>query len=1388
MFHKILTALGMLCVCLGLMMTVFAQEEPEDEVPPSDEVSLSVDYFGELGWIVKYGFGDSRELSKHGYAAQLLFEQYIALNLDAGVQVSWPISGVLRVSAQLDNRKSNNVQSFRLLYRAPAVEAAFEDFSMSAGSTDFVATGRLLKGLRFSWDIVDTMTLSGKFARVEGVAESRTFRGNTSREITEFTLMDATQPWLETPYQRNLRGLEYFQIQSYVPGFTAITLRFELTPQLRALLTNYGLEYLIETIEDDFEPELITELYEIIIANGTNFLVLKRPALELLREQVRTYIEDYNDEHDLFDEDAKEYPLAEGTDYEQGFLRSLSKLVKIATPDESFTLDGAKRGRFFYLGRESVKEETLKVEIKRQTTYVELPEPDLPAFQYALFPEQGIVALNFPEEFFANPNSAVRITFDYTVPGGLYVLGLAVLQNSERVYIKREGDQDWTLLKRDRDYQMDYETGALLLLPPYDVLGDKDELKIEYELMRGGLGGFAEHQRLFTGLSYQWTPWSFLKIALDALRAMDTPPPAEGRDRLRTMPNTHSVVGLAVQLDLGDLHAALKAGYTENIFPTVPLSGAERHSNERLNQRNRVNVIAGILFEGHRVTLFGDQNGLLVYDGSRWQSLTTAHGLSGRGVRGIAVQRSTVLLATDSGLSLVKLEPGRTVLDSLAKPINWKRFYSLHGLPNNETYDVLIDRSGTLWVGTREGLVRVPLAQIEERSAWKALKKSTVLRSDRILKLGSDGERIYLGTDNGLFLHDPDSAQFTEIAELRGQVVHDIVSSGTTVYVATDRGIYELSSGREVGWRVAEIKVLSLAVHDGELWYGTEIGLFRLGSDFPIIQGYEITAIEKIARAESLWVGPRALASFEMPLWEVDASGSVKTRSQAETRINGRDEFRFEDIPADKNTDHGWLAQLSATYKLGALEIRALLEGITPEFLAIGQESRQEAYRLTLGASWPLLSNLSLSGDHVMGLSGGWRTFAMTDTLRATWKPWDDGPQLTGTLSTELTDRDMRDRTTGFDTTKIALGLKGDHTMSLKEILPLGEEITVGATHDTIATLARLGRSSFDSRWGLNIGLALTPSLKLRGSVTLAERVTSGARGAPPTRDGDLSYTLGGDWQYDLGFAHMNTAYNQTTRVRRGTGSFDENASVNLRFRDVTVTSVKLSPTAALSGRRTTTVGGTTGTLSLTGEGRLGLQWQSISGTLSTRHTLSTDVRSARDSLKNEFTGSASWALSPQIQPRLDLGLTLDALRHPTLGSKQTMRARTRLSIDWNPDRSWKTGVDLFWQMTRSERERSATYELGSRLSWNPLDELSLTMDARAALDLGIRDNKPLNVATWELSLRSEYGLGDVCVPTLEGSDCTFSASLGYSGRFDQGVAVPFGQGVFVQAQLGLNF
>lgn len=1376
--HLLVLALLSISWCI----VALAQEPPTEEEPEAPaETPLSINYFGELGWIVKYGLGDSRELSRRGYANQLLFEQYVALTLDAGVEVTWPMSGTLRVSAQLDNRKSGNLQSFAFGFKNESLEASFKDFSMAQGSSDFVVADRLLKGLIVTWQISESTALTGKLARVEGIAESRVFRGNTARETVRFTLNDPERPWTEAVYLRNLRGLEFFALQNYVPGFTVVALHFQLGSELRALLDDYGLSYLYETIEQEDQPELEDGLYDVLTENGKNFLLLKRATLELLRDQLRAYIDEYNDEHDLFGDAAKEYPLAEETDYERAFFNRLMKLVQLKVGAESYPLGSAQRGRFFSLGREKVKEDTIKIEIKRQEAFVTLPDLELPEFNFTLFAEQGVLALDFPEEFFRDVRSEVRVTFDYAVSGGLYVLGLSVLQNSERVYLNNK------LLRRDVDYQIDYETGALLLLPPHEALTEQDELKIEYELMRGGLGGFAEHQRTFVGISLDWTPWPFLKLTLDALRAADGAPAAEGKERLRTMPNAHTVFGVRANLDLGDLKSLLRLGYANNIFPTG--------KNQRRNQVNQINVIASLTQERRRIALFGHQNGLLVFDGTRWQDFTTAHGLSGRGVRGIVATRTTLVIATDSGMSVVKLEPGRPVLDSLAKPVQWKRFYRLDGLPHNTVNDVLLDENGVLWIATQEGLARVLLSQIEEKSAWKSYKRANApgLISERILRLAHDGAKLYVGTDKGLLLFDPATERFESVTELQGEAINDLVAVGATVYAATKRGIYRLFAGQGMEWVVDDLPVRSVSVWQDELWYGTEIGLFRITSDTPVLQEYAITALEKnVPAAASLWVGPQAQETYQMPLWQIDPNGLSTAYSQAQTRLNGRDEFRFADISADKNTDRGWLAQLSAEYKLGALDLQASVESIVPEFSAIGREERQDAHRLRLGASLPVLSNLTLSGEHAMGFSERFRTFSMNNALRAQWQPWEAGPKLNGTLALELLEQNRFDRTTGFDTSKLTYGLKAEHKLNIAHLLPLAQDLAVSATYDGAITGGALARALFDSKFSLNTTLALTPSLKLKGTVSFSERVSPSFRGAPARRDGDLSWSVGGDWQYDLGFSKLNTSYTRATRQRLpgGRGSLDENASADLRFSDLGIATAKLTPTLTLSARRSLPVGTQekSGSLSLSVEGRLTALWQPFSGSLVLKQSFSTDLRTARDLLRQDVNANIEWALSPELKPRADLGFSVDTLLHPTLGRKETFRGRTRLALAWDPPGPWRTGGDLFWQMTLSERERTQTYELGSQTSLSFWEDLALSLEARAGLTTGLRDQKPIQTADWELVLKGDYDLGEACAPGLVESTCELSAVLGYSGRFEPTARVPWSHSLFAQVQMGINF
>jgi len=636
---------------------------PLPELQP-EEGPLSLEATGRVSWIVKYGFGDPQGLTEKGYANQLTLEQALSVDAEGGVRVEWPLSGVLSISAHLDNQIPENLQILAIRYRGRDLEGEFGDFTI-AGNTGFTGYDKKLKGLRIDWAPQEDLAVRGVFSRVEGIPQSKVFHGNTSPAEITYSLHPAERRWLEQPYLQNIRGLEYYEIEGFVPGFTKLQLSFNVDQGLRDLLGSYGLGYLFPLVKEDPKREIELSRYVVVNKEEQQFLILRREALDLLREGLKGYIEDYNEANNLKGEDQERYPLDEGSDYELGFLRALvAGYAALELDGTTRKLDGYQRERFYYLGQTGIAPDSVQVEVKLAGgEFTEITDPSLIGYDFYLFPEEGIIELDFPAEFFLDlEENEVRVGFNYAVSGGMYILGLSIVKGSEKVYLNGE------LLQRDLDYTIDYETGALLL---FRQVGPEDELRIEYEIFRGGLGGFTEYKRNLSGILLTYNLTDFLTLSLDLLQAVDSPVIGD-RSRLRSMPNDHIVGGLSAKLDLGDLQGELELGYNYNRFPF--------DDNQRKNRLNRINVIRTVAYQGREYLLFGEQNGLVIFDGEGWRELGPAEGLAGRAVRDVAVAPDVLVLATDSGISLLRLEGE----DPFAILPNWRRFYKQDGLPSQD--------------------------------------------------------------------------------------------------------------------------------------------------------------------------------------------------------------------------------------------------------------------------------------------------------------------------------------------------------------------------------------------------------------------------------------------------------------------------------------------------------------------------------------------------------------------------------------------------------------------------------------------------------------------------------------------------------------------------------
>lgn len=1283
---------------------------------PEEEGPLSLSATGRVSWLVKYGIGDSRGLTERGYANQILLEQALSVDAEGGVRIEWPLAGVLSLSAHLDNQKAENLQLLAIKYHGRDLFGEFGDFTV-AGNTDFTGYDKTLKGLRAEWTPRDDLEVRSVFARVSGIPQSKVFRGNTSPATVTYMLYQPEQRWVEQPYLLNIRGLEHYEIADFVPGFTKLRLVFRTDQGLKDLLGAYGLGYLFPTIGEAAQKEVDSTDYVVLERGGEQFLLLRLEALDLLREALKEYIDDYNEAGDLSGEERKEYPLSEGSEYELGFLKGLIAGYVLLTVDGTdLRLDGYERERFYSLGYQEIDPNSVEVKVKLgEEDFVEITDPSLIGYDYDLFPEEGLIELAFPAAFFAAlEENQVEVSFNYAVSGGLYILGLSIAQGSERVYLNGKP------LERDLDYTIDYEMGALLL---FQELAPEDELRIDYEIFRGGLGGVTDYKRSLAGLLVSYSPAPFLTVSLDLLQAADSP--ASGANSsLRTMPNDHIVGGLKAALDLGSFQGELGFGYNYNRFPF--------DDNERENRPNRINAIRAVSYGGQEFILFGDQNGLIVFDGAKWRALGPAQGLAGRAVRAIAVSNNIIVFGTDSGVSSLELQ-GK---DPFAILTNWRRFYSSDGLASQNVHAALI-QDGVLYLGTDKGLNRVRLSEIAKKESWELfnLKNQPEMVSEEVLKLAGDGKLVYLGTPAGLMIFDPSAESFAVPPELSGIAINDLTASGREVLVATDLGVRAYERGKGMGWLTTE-PARALASFAGQLWRGTEEGLFRLGEREPLVRA-DVTALG--GGAAELWAGSQADADYGLTLWAVDRAGTVRSWPQQKTRIEGRDRYHFDDIPAAEHTEWGPALTLSLSQELGRLKLEGALEWLSPRFTALASEARSDLRGWSLQGVYALSEDLSLALKHQADLRGAelarldgvsQPSYAERDSVDLRW---GFGPRLDLGYALERTDD--RGEADGFDEARHELKAALSGSLFDGRLgLALGYETL------SLANLKLAGRSSGDSKLDGRATLRLLPGLDLLGRYTRSARVTRYGAGRRTWGNEELGFTI--EWSQAFPLVRVNAEYDweRRSRLPAEEGEVEQDGRVELEFASLTVGELALYPRGTVSFRLASE------RFTFAGEGSLRGELGDFKGQGSYKLSASRAGLSGLQELLNNLSLRLDYAGWGDLTPSLNFQGTVRLLQHPSYGKKVLESWSASAGLGWKGSLAGLTvsnSLSLSRGRVKEEREDTVAYSLrnSSTVGLPSLPQLALSLEASANYIEGERSRKALDSLEGELVLKGDYKL-----------------------------------------------
>jgi signal transduction histidine kinase len=173
------------------------------------------------------------------------------------------------------------------------------------------------------------------------------------------------------------------------------------------------------------------------------------------------------------------------------------------------------------------------------------------------------------------------------------------------------------------------------------------------------------------------------------------------------------------------------------------------------------------------------------------------------------------MLAASTGIYLV--EEGRSIIG------HWTQH---EGLPATETWGLLPDGSGGVWVGTDRGLAHWRNGRVAPAGPL-AMSKAAVLTLVR------DGTGILAGTDQGLFELDGQGrllAQYRLPLETGNEIVSNILRYQGRLLLATGYGLWELAGGKLQrafpDAPFANSTVTAMATDPrGRLWIGTMKGL-----------------------------------------------------------------------------------------------------------------------------------------------------------------------------------------------------------------------------------------------------------------------------------------------------------------------------------------------------------------------------------------------------------------------------------------------------------------------------------------------------------------------------------------------------------------------------------
>lgn len=248
----------------------------------------------------------------------------------------------------------------------------------------------------------------------------------------------------------------------------------------------------------------------------------------------------------------------------------------------------------------------------------------------------------------------------------------------------------------------------------------------------------------------------------------------------------------------------------------------------------------------------GTEEGVMLYDGSRFQKINFEGIEFGKNIRAIKGGSDHSILIGTTQKGLFKISRKDTIAWNESK-----------GFPSNHIRDV-VEYKGDLWVATFSGgLVHIAADGLRIYDIDNKLPSNTV----RALKVHQG--ILYVGTDFGLMKFDGVEWSAIDVgADFISSLILSLYSSGNELWIGSQKGLYMLKDGKAISVssqkEIASARVKAIAQKEnGNLLLGTRNGLilYKPSTDsFEIINeedGLGGSRIRSLTKGTSgqVWIG-----------------------------------------------------------------------------------------------------------------------------------------------------------------------------------------------------------------------------------------------------------------------------------------------------------------------------------------------------------------------------------------------------------------------------------------------------------------------------------------------------------------------------------------------------